>query len=152
MTGWVMGSVPRFLGTHDRLGTPAWNCVHWFQALRLLLYLGFLWERSLFPSSHSGLEGADSEAHEQLTSAFSHSPSRPFPCSLPARGRVVVVCLQTGGLRQGARARLGGDILEKLLPLLSGLFVYPCLVVCPTPREDRGENARQYKFVMCHSA
>lgn len=136
---------------HDELGAPAQNCVHWFRALRLLLYLGFLWERSLFPNSHSGLEGADSETQEQLTSAFSHSPSHPFPCRLSAKGRVVVVCLQLGAQAGSQGQAWWGHLREapstSLWPVYQRVRVFVSLL-CSIPREDGGGNAREYGFVV----
>lgn len=143
LTGWVMGSSPQFFGTHGQLGAPAPEPCPWVSSSWIAVTFGVLWERSLFPNSQSGLEGADSKPQEQLTSALSHGPSRPSPCSLPC------ACgLSSGGGSGRARARLGGgDDLEKFLPLLSGLFVYqrlivPCWVPSSTPKRTKGECKR----------
>lgn len=96
VTGWVMGSSPQFFGTHGQLGAPAPEPCPWVSSSWTAVTFGVLWERSLFPDSHSGLEGADSKPQEQLTSALSHSP----PAPLPAACHVLVVCLQAGALAE----------------------------------------------------
>lgn len=136
-------------------GLPLHSHAHGFRALGLLLHVGFCGRESLFPNSHPGLEGADSEPREPLTSALSHSPSRPSPCSLGHKGPCA--CGLSSGRGSGrARARLGsGDILEELLPLLSWslcLFeAHSPLSHCPhpPPRGDPGGMRESPGFNMC---
>lgn len=104
----------------------------------------------MFPNNHSGLEDADSESHKQLMSAFSLRLSQPFSL-LPLPSRGLCVCgLSSDAGRGRARARIGGDILEKLLPLLSGLSVYRRLVVlAPPPNQETGLRGKCEQLHIC---
>lgn len=157
VTGWVLGSSSQFLSTRGQLRAPAPQPCPWVSSSWAAAAFGVLWERSLFPNSHPGLEGADSEPQEQLTSALSHSPSRPSPCSLGHKGPCACGLSSCGGSGR-ARARLGsGDILEKLLPLLSWSLclseAHSPLSRCPPPppEETEGECERA-QVLTCHEA
>lgn len=139
---WTAGwGVPAssFLASVVSMGLPPQNCAHWFWALGLLLDLGFLWDRSLFPNSHSGPEGADSQTHKPLTSAFSHGLPTRFPYSLAHKGTVwlwsVLVGLQMGW--GWARARIGESErwgVQEAVMSWRNFFHSLCSLVFPSAR------------------